>query len=89
MDTRNEARRRIALAEHRLDVAAGEQVLMGRHFTRQPDRGDYGETRFVTVGFLGQRFVVVVWTPRYGGRRTVFMRHGHDREQARFQSCMD
>ena len=53
------------------------------------DRHDFGEERFITAGFLRERFVVVVWTPRDGGRRIISMRHGHDREKARFQSYLD
>ena len=51
--------------------------------------GPYGEARFITAGFLHGRFVVVVWTPRDGGRRIISMRHGHDREKVRFQSYLD
>ncbi len=85
----DEAKRRIALAERGLDFAEAEAIFAGTHFSRVDDRRDYGEVRFVTAGFLGWRFVVLVWTPREGGRRIISMRHGHGREKARFQAWLD
>lgn len=63
MNTWVEAKRRITLAERGLDLADAELVFAGRNFTYRDDRRDYGETRFISAGFLGERFVVVVWTP--------------------------
>jgi uncharacterized protein len=83
------AKRRITLAERGLDFADAELIFSGRHFTHLDDRHAYGETRFVTAELLRGRFVVVVWTPRAGGRRIISMRHGHDREKARFQIHLD
>jgi uncharacterized DUF497 family protein len=70
VDTWDEAKRRITLAERGLDFA----VFAGRHFTRSADRRDFGEERLITSGFLRERFIVVVWTPRDGGRRIISMR---------------
>jgi uncharacterized DUF497 family protein len=85
VDTWDEAKRRITLAERGLDFAEAEVVFAGSHFTRAADQRDYGEARFITVGFLRERFVVVVWTERHNRRRIISMRHGHDGEKARFQ----
>jgi uncharacterized DUF497 family protein len=85
VDTWDEAKRRVTLAERGLDFADAHLVFAGNHYTRAADRGRYGEERFITAGFLRRRFVVVVWTPRDGGRRIISMRHGHGREKARFQ----
>jgi uncharacterized DUF497 family protein len=88
-NTWDEAKRRITLAERGLDFADAELVFAGTHFTRAADRLDYGEARFITAGFLSGRFVVLVWTPRNDGRRIISMRHGHDREKARFQGWLE
>jgi uncharacterized DUF497 family protein len=82
VDTWYEAKRRITLAERGLDFADAELVFAGTHFTRAADRRDFDEDRFITAGFQRERFVVVVWKPRDGGRRIISMRHGHDREKA-------
>lgn len=52
------------LTERGLDFAEAPKVFSGKHFTLEDDRFDYGETRFITVGKLGERVVVMVWTPR-------------------------
>jgi Ribonuclease toxin, BrnT, of type II toxin-antitoxin system len=49
--------------------------------TLPDERRDYGEPRFVTVGWLRDRFVAVVWTPRDDGRRIISMRYGHAEEK--------
>ena len=50
-----------------------------------PDlRQEYSEQRFITVGLLESRMVVLVWTPRGEARRIVSMRKANDREQARY-----
>jgi uncharacterized DUF497 family protein len=47
------------------------------------ERGlDYEEDRFITVGWLEARLVVVVWTPRGEVRRIISMRKANDREKA-------
>lgn len=66
-NTWDEAKRQQTLAERGLDFADAELVIAGRQYTRRDDRRDYGEPRFVTVGFLRGRFAVVVWTPRNEG----------------------
>lgn len=68
-----------------LDFADCEAVFAGRHFSRVDDRQDYGEQRVITAGYLGDRFVVVVWTPRDGGRQIISVKHGHEWEEARFR----
>jgi uncharacterized DUF497 family protein len=65
-DTWNEAKRRATLVERGLDFAHAEEVFAGQNVTLPDDRRDYGEPRFITAGWLGSRFVVVVWTPRDG-----------------------
>ncbi len=85
----DEAKRRLTLAERGLDFAEAGLIFAGPHFTRVDDRRDYGDARFVTAGFLRERFVVVVWSPRENGRRIISMRHGHGREKARFQAWLD
>ena len=53
------------------------------------ERRDYGEPRFITVGWLRGRFVVVVWTPRQDGRRIISMRYGHADEEGYYENQMD
>ncbi|MBM3602103.1 MAG: BrnT family toxin [Alphaproteobacteria bacterium] len=87
--TWDEAKRRQTLAERGLDFADVASLFAGEHFTRVDDRVAYGEPRFITAGYVKRRLVVVVWTPRDGGRRIMSMRHGHGKEEARYRRHME
>jgi uncharacterized DUF497 family protein len=75
------AKRRRTLEERGLDFADAGDVFAGRHITVLDDRFDYGEDRYITAGYLQGRCVVLVWTPRDGGRRIISMRHVHADEE--------
>jgi hypothetical protein len=85
MNSSDEAKRRTTLAERSLDFADAELIFAGPTLTLPDERLDYREPRFITVGWLRGRFVVVVWTPRDGGRRLISMRHGHGDEEAYYR----
>jgi uncharacterized DUF497 family protein len=46
------------------------------------DRRDHGEIRYVTLGLLAGRVVVVVHTPRGDTTRIISMRKANEREKA-------
>lgn len=81
MNSWDPVKRAKTLAERGLDFAEAEAVFTGPHFTRADHRKDYGEPRFITAGWIGNRFVVLVWTPRDDGRRIISMRYGHADEE--------
>jgi uncharacterized protein len=83
--TFDSAKRDRTLAERGLDFADAGRIFDGPAATLPDDRQEYGEPRFITGGWLDGRFVVVVWTPRDGGRRIISMRHGHGDEERRFR----
>ncbi len=62
-------------------MARAGEVFSGATLTVEDDRRNYGEDRFITVGFLDVSMVVVVWTPRKVGARIIGMRKANDREQ--------
>ena len=88
MNSWDEAKRQITIAERGLDFADAELVFAGRSATLPDERRDYGEPRFITAGWLHGRFVVVVWTPREGGRRIISMRYGHADEEEHYREQM-
>jgi hypothetical protein len=47
-------------------------------------RFPYPEERFITVGLLSGRMVIVVWTPTEDGRRIISMRKANAREETRY-----
>lgn len=70
------------LAQRGIDMARAAEVFDGPTLTVEDDRVDYGETRFITIGKLDGRMVVLAWTPRADARRIISMRKANDREQA-------
>lgn len=73
------------LQERGLDMRRAKEVFAGSHFTRLDLRHNYGEARFITVGWLDARLVVMAWTPRGVARRIISMRHCHEREAKTFR----
>lgn len=83
------AKRDQTLQARGLDFADAGQVFAGHHFTLADDRRDYGEDRYITVGTLDGRMVMVIWTPRGADRRIISMRKANEREQAKYRQRLD
>jgi uncharacterized DUF497 family protein len=79
------AKRDQTLHERGLDMARADEIFAGATLTAADDRRDYGEDRFITIGFLDARMVVAVWTARRGARRIISLRKANDREQALYR----
>lgn len=75
------AKRDITLLKRGLDFGDAGLVFAGRHLTSEDCRQDYGDARYITVGVLSERMVVLVWTPRGAARRIISMRKANEREQ--------
>ena len=78
------AKRAETLRRRRIDFLDAESVFAGLTYTILDQRFPYPEDRYVTVGLLSGRMVIVVWTPTEDGRRIISMRKANDREQARY-----
>jgi uncharacterized DUF497 family protein len=85
----DDEKRQKTLEQRGLDFADAARLFEGVSFTLSDERTDYGETRLFTVGFLDERMVLVVWTPRGEGRRIISMRKCNAREQQRFGEFLD
>lgn len=60
--THDERKRRVNLKHHGFDFLDAPRVFEGPTYTFEDDRFDYGEQRFVTLGFLGGIAVTLVHT---------------------------
>ena len=80
------AKRTATLEARGLDMARADEVLAGATLTVEDDRRDYGEDRFVTIGFIDDTMVVLVWTPRRGAHRIISMRKANERERTLYGS---
>ena len=77
----DETKRAATMRARGLDMARAAEVFDGATLTVEDDRRDYGERRFVTIGFLDGAMVVVVWTPRRGATRVISVRRANEQER--------
>ncbi len=78
----DEAKRAATLEARGLDMARAGEVFADATLTVEDNRRDYGEDRFITIGFLDDVMVVLVWTPRDDGAyRIISMRKANERER--------
>ena len=81
----DEAKRALTLQARGLDFADAAQVFATSDMTQPDRRADYGEARYISVGWLKNRVVVLAWTPRGEVRRIISMRYANERERTKFQ----
>lgn len=67
-----------------LDFARAGEVFDSVTVTIEDIRRDYGEKRYISVGLLDLRPVILVWTPRGKVRRIISMRYANDREKEKY-----
>ena len=82
----NKFKRDKTLNERGLDFARANEFFDNFHFTAQDRREMYEEHRFISVGYLDARLIVLVGTPRGEARRIISMRRANDREKAIYAS---
>ena len=61
-----------------------EEIFTGATKTVEDRHRIYGEARYITIGYLDERMVILVWTRRQRPRRVIRMRKANGREQARY-----
>jgi uncharacterized DUF497 family protein len=71
-----------------LDFDDARSVFVGKTFTLEDDRRDYGEKRYQTTGELEGCIVMVVWTPRGLKRRIISMRLCNDQERRSYAEAV-
>ena len=81
-------KREKTLRERGLDFARARLVFEGLTITLPDQRQDYGEPRFITAGWLDERLVVLVWTPRGRARRIISMRKANEREIDKYKQSL-
>ena len=70
-------------------MADAGAVYEADHITFADIRFDYGEQRFVTIGFLDGRMVILAWTLRGETRRIISMRKANEREKKKYGPRLD
>ncbi|MDB9527190.1 BrnT family toxin [Oscillatoria sp. CS-180] len=80
----DENKRQSNIAKHGFDFVDVSQVFEGPTLTFEDDRFAYGECRFVTLGLLQGRIIVIAHTESQDEVRVISMREGTKREQLIF-----
>ncbi len=80
----DENKRLINLQRHGFDFADAWQVFESHRVIFIDDRFDYGESRFVTIGFLSGRIVTIVYTEADEIIRIISLRKATKNEQTKY-----
>jgi uncharacterized DUF497 family protein len=81
----DEGKRESNLKKHSLDFADAKIVFESLTFTFEDDRFDYGEQRFITIGILDGKFVVLTHTEEGDDvTRIISMRKATKHEEINF-----
>ena len=85
----DEAKQRDNLVKHGLSFEDASLVFAGRCVPFEDKRCDYGEERFITLGQLEGRVVVIAHTARGKRTRIISMRKANSREQKIYQKRLE
>lgn len=80
----DDAKRHINRARHGVDFSNAALFEWDTALTAQDARGSYGEVRYVSIGFIGERLHVLVWTSRGDRVRVISLRKANLREVRRY-----
>lgn len=86
----DEAKNHLNLRKHGLDFADAPEIFKGPMLVQLDTRQDYGEDRWIAIGFIQNRVVVVVYTERDNGEtiRFISLRKALTYEQKRFEESI-
>lgn len=82
--TWHEPKREANIRKHSLDFAEAKIIFTGSTFTFEDNRENYGEQRWVTIGMLGMKVIVIVHTETEDEIRIISMREATKNEQLLF-----
>ena len=85
----DEKKSRENLSKHGLSFRDAPEVLAGPRVTFEDTRRDYREPRFITIGLLRGRTVVIAHTPRGECTRVTSMRKANSREARRYRERLE
>lgn len=75
--------------EHGLSFEDAPKVFDGQCLTFEDRRVAYGEERYITLGHLSGRLVVIAHTPRGENTRIISMRKANSRERKAYEERLE
>ena len=85
----DETKSRENTVKHGLSFHDAQEVLDGACVTSEDTRRNYGEPRFITLGSLKGRVVVIAHTPRGERTRVISMRKANSREAQSYRERLE
>ncbi|HSO48324.1 MAG TPA: BrnT family toxin [Rhizobiaceae bacterium] len=82
----DEAKRQLLIAARKIDLIDAAGIFEGPVVTRTDNRRDYGEVRYISIGFVDGQCFVVVHTERDGVTRLITAWRGGRNEQLKYQA---
>ena len=79
-------KRQATLTNRGLDMSRAGEIFAGNTLSVEDLRKPYTEKRYITIGYLDQRMVVLVWTPRGLACRIISLRKANAKEQRIYAS---
>lgn len=82
----DEKKRRSNIAKHGIDFRDAPEIFRGPMLIGPDNREDYGEDRFIGLGFVKDRVMVIVYTePEPDAIRIISLRKATKNERERFE----
>jgi hypothetical protein len=72
-------------SKHRLALTMAEFFQWHTAVTEKDNRRNYGERRFISTGYIGDRLHVLVWTARNNDLRPISLRKANKRERKAYE----
>ena len=82
----DEAKNEQNRVKHGVDFADASRVFAGECWSLRDHRFNYGEDRYITLGELNGRVMVIAHTPRGDRTRIISMRKANRREQEAYEN---
>jgi hypothetical protein len=79
--THDPSKRRSNRRKHKIDLAECDAAFDAPMLTREDASAAYGEQRLISLGWLKDRVIVLVWTDREDGPRFISCREATPYEQ--------
>jgi len=75
------AKNAINIKKHGIAFDAVHDMDQSTSFTVEDSRHNYGEQRFITMGFIHERLHILVWSPRGENIRIISLRKANETER--------
>ena len=85
----DEEKNKTNIKKHQIDFNDAKDIFQGVRLTAIDSRRNYGETRKISIGTIGNNVCVVVYTEREGVKRIISARKANQRERKHFYEYIE